>query len=510
MNGDPDVDSGPLNSFAVATLHVASREGRGGNMGIWIKLPPCFSSSKRSKLELIEETILSRGTLWQNVHYVECRASGEVVMGKNSQPLCQELEVSLCYPCGKVSYTPTGTGHVAPLTLAACRPGWDDNQDLCETVAEMFQCLIDEDCLEGVTLRGGTHPKQKDTTQIMALPPNDDTMFVPTSEFPGSQYRLGTHNNPINLSDTPTEASHTATCPESTEPIDEAAMLGHFSNAISEMATSLLDLEDSYFKALREVIIKTERALRDVSCIDAHYVSQVVTVMASWQKVVQTVVTHMENVDLTIYLARREDARRVMREYVAAVVKACEEQDAAHTKEVEAWKQAIKSGDPEDSVVHLLEAIQRAVCAQAEKAVDAFLKKINEILRKHVPVTTQGPLIANALSTAFQFQMSVWRMVGDECIRPLRARHSDWCRMAGIVQAIVETFPNNCTLMFPLAPQDLVPAGSFSTTFRPLSSEEEDNDDPIHPGMHRFESSTPAPSILILSSVARRAFHLVV
>ena len=142
----------------------------------------------------------------------------------------------------------------------------------------------------------------------------------------------------------------------------------------------------------------------------------------------------------------------------------------------------------------LLEATRRAVHAQAERAVDAFLKKINEILRKHVPVTTQGPLIANALSTAFQFQMSVWWMVGDECIRPLRVRHLDWCGIAGIVQAIVETFPNNCALMFPLAPQDSAPAGSFSTTFRPLSSKEEDDDDPISLGMHRFESSTPVPS----------------
>ena len=80
-------------------------------------------------------------------------------------------------------------------------------------------------------------------------------------------------------------------------------MLSHFSDALSEMAESLMDLEDGYFKALWEVIIETERALRDVSCIDAHYVSQVVTVMASWQEVGQAAATHMENADLTIYLA---------------------------------------------------------------------------------------------------------------------------------------------------------------------------------------------------------------
>ena len=167
------------------------------------------------------------------------------------------------------------------------------------------------------------------------------------------------------------------------------------------------------------------------------------------------------------------------REYVAAVIKACEECDAAHTDEAEVRKQAIKSSDPEDPVVRLLEATHRAARAQAERAIDTFLKKIKETLRKHIPVTAQGPLIANAMSTAFQFQMSMWRMVGDKCIHPLRVKHSDWCGMAGIVQAIGETFPNNCAIMFPQAP---APAESFSATFWLVSSKEEDDDKPIGQG----------------------------
>ena len=198
----------------------------------------------------------------------------------------------------------------------------------------------------------------------------------------------------------------------------------------------------------------------------------------------------MENADLTIYLTHQEDARRATREYMAAVIKACEERDAAHTNEAEVRKQAIKSGNSEDPVVRLLDATRQAAHAQAERAIDAFLKKINKTLHKHVPVTAQGSLIANALSTAFQFQMSMWRMVGDECIHPLQVKHSDWCGMAGAVQAIVETFPNNNT-MFPQAP---MPAESFSTTFRPVSSEEEDDDEPINRGICRFKSSTPTPS----------------
>ena len=107
--------------------------------------------------------------------------------------------------------------------------------------------------------------------------------------------------------------------------------MGHFSTALQEMAASIVDLEDGYFKALHKVIVETERALRDVSRIDAHYVSQVVTVMSSWQEAVQTTASHMEGVDTTIYLTHCKDMQKVTQEYVAPVVKAREARDAAHS-----------------------------------------------------------------------------------------------------------------------------------------------------------------------------------
>ena len=84
---------------------------------------------------------------------------------------------------------------------------------------------------------------------------------------------------------------------------EKATVLSHFSDALSEMAASIMDLENGYFKALHEVIIKTEKALHDVSRIDAHYVSRVVTVMTSWQEAVQAATSHMEGIDTTTYLA---------------------------------------------------------------------------------------------------------------------------------------------------------------------------------------------------------------
>ena len=67
-------------------------------------------------------------------------------------------------------------------------------------------------------------------------------------------------------------------------------------------------------------------------------------------------------------------------------------------------------------------------------------------------------------------------MVGEECNCPVRMKHSDWCGLASIVQAIVETFPKNCALMFPPAPPPPSVA-SFSSTFRLQSSDDDDDND---------------------------------
>ena len=87
----------------------------------------------------------------------------------------------------------------------------------------------------------------------MAIPPNDNTVFVPVSEFPGT-HPLGTTNNPVNLSDAPTEASNAGACPQGAEAGDESKILSYFSDALDEMDQSIVGLEDGYFLALREVI----------------------------------------------------------------------------------------------------------------------------------------------------------------------------------------------------------------------------------------------------------------
>ena len=137
ISGNPDVDRRPLRVFAATGLPMASKEGRGGDMSVRVKMPSCFGSSKWPKTELMWEPALQRGPLWKNVHYVERNSSSKLVKGATGKPLCQELLINLTGPLGKLKYMPTDRGHPKPLTLATCHPGWDDYIDLTKTVTEM-------------------------------------------------------------------------------------------------------------------------------------------------------------------------------------------------------------------------------------------------------------------------------------------------------------------------------------------------------------------------------------
>ena len=188
ISGNPDVDRGPLHTFAAAGLPVASKEGRGGDMPVRVKMPSCFGSSKRPKTELMWEPALQRGPLWKNVHYVERNLSGELVKGSTGKPLCQELLIHLTSPSGKLKYMPTDRGHPPPFTLAACHPGWDDYLDLTETVTEMIHRLMKEDGQEvAMPPKAGTTPKKKEAAKSVVAPVNEGIAWLASDQFPSDQ-----------------------------------------------------------------------------------------------------------------------------------------------------------------------------------------------------------------------------------------------------------------------------------------------------------------------------------
>ena len=294
-----------------------------------------------------------------------------------------------------MEYTSTERGRLTRLTMAASPPGWDDYLDLSETVTEMASRLMEEDGQQAkMPPKAGTTLKWKDIAQVKALPPSDDITMLPDSAFPSFGLAGSSRDNPVHLSDA-TDASASGSHPtKDTETEDEAAVLSHFSDALSEMAASITDLENGYFKALHEVIIETEKALCDVSHIVTHYVDRVAMVMTSWQEAVQAAASHMEGVDTTTYLTHQEDVRRATHKYVKEVVQAHEECNTTNREEQKKRVEAIKADDFEDPVVCLLHITCKVARAQAEKAMDTFLSSIKSTLHKNIPTRAQGPLIA--------------------------------------------------------------------------------------------------------------------
>ena len=90
----------------------------------------------------------------------------------------------------------------------------------------------------------GTTPKKKEAAKSIRVLVNEGIAWVASDQFPGDQ-RLGTsHDNPVHLSDA-TDASTSGSRPRKDDDFDnETKLLGHFSDALREMAASIVDLED--------------------------------------------------------------------------------------------------------------------------------------------------------------------------------------------------------------------------------------------------------------------------
>ena len=104
----------------------------------------------------------------------------------------------------------------------------------------MVKCLLDEEEEEGgLVPRGGATIPKDDSIQIV---------MVSQLSFPGhlesTNMPMGSSaDNPVTLSDVPTDASTPGACPEDTGIEDEAKILGHYSDALNEMAQCITDLE---------------------------------------------------------------------------------------------------------------------------------------------------------------------------------------------------------------------------------------------------------------------------
>ena len=83
---------------------------------------------------------------------------------------------------------PTDRGHLAPLTLAASHPEWDDYFDLTESVNEMVYRLMREDGQDvAAPSKANTTPKKKEAAKNVVALVNNGITWVPSDQFPNDQ-----------------------------------------------------------------------------------------------------------------------------------------------------------------------------------------------------------------------------------------------------------------------------------------------------------------------------------
>ena len=217
-----------------------------------------------------------------------------------------------------------------------------------------------------------------------------------------------------------------------------------------QMNNSLEHLEQGYFNCFHETVKSTREVLADVNEIDATYVDTVLTAMAKWQKDVTLAITDMYTDDCVVWDAKHnaiDEATQKFGETCKASRIKCA---AAH----EAHQKAVVEGNERDPVIELLDWVLVKTREVANKAVEAFQKQFEEALMPRVPAEHLPILISNAYNTVSQFHMTIWQMVADECIMPMRHDYLTNHGLASIMQHTLEKVPSTCMRIVPPHPPE--------------------------------------------------------
>ena len=112
-------------------------------------------------------------------------------------------------------------------------------------------------------------------------------------------------------------------------------------------------------------------------------------------------------------------------------------------------KKAVVAGNEKDPVIKLLDRVLVKMRKAANKAVEAFQKQFKEALVPHVPAEHLPILVSNAYNTISQFCMTIWQMVADEYIIPMRHDYLTNHGLASVMQHALEKVPNTCMRIVP-------------------------------------------------------------
>ena len=121
----------------------------------------------------------------------------------------------------------------------------------------------------------------------------------------------------------------------------------------------------------------------------------------------------------------------------------------------EARQRAVVEGNEKDPVNKLLDQVLIKTREAANKAMEAFQKQFEEALVPCVPAEHLPILVSNAYNTVSQFRMTIWRMVADECIMPMRHNYLTNLGLASIMQHALEKVLSTCMRIVKPHPPEL-------------------------------------------------------
>ena len=192
--------------------------------------------------------------------------------------------------------------------------------------------------------------------------------------------------------------------------------------------------------------------LADINEIDATYVDTVLMAMAKWQKDVTLAITDMYTDDCVVW---EWDAKsNTIDEATQKFGETCKASRIKCATAREAHQRAVVEGDEKDPVIELLDWVLIKTREAVNKAVEAFQKQFEEALVLRVPAEHLPILVSNAYNTISQFCMTIWQMVADECIMPMRHDYLMNHGLASVMQHALEKVPSTCMKIMPPHPPE--------------------------------------------------------
>ena len=161
-------------------------------------------------------------------------------------------------------------------------------------------------------------------------------------------------------------------------------------------------------------------------------------------------IADMHTDDCVVWDAKRNAIDEATQEFGEA----CEASRIKRAVAREARQRAVVEGDKKDPVIELLDRVLIKMREAANKAMEAFQKQFEEALVPRVPAKHLPILVSNAYNTVSQFRMTIWQMVADECIMPMRHNYLTNFGLASIMQHALEKVPSTCMRIMPPRPPE--------------------------------------------------------